>query len=226
MDNNLLTVAFVFLLAAAIAVPLAQRLGMGSVLGYLLAGIVIGPWGLSLISDVDAILHFAEFGVVLLLFLIGLELNPKKLLQMRRPIIVLGGSQVLATAVVIGAISVLVGLTLRQGVVIGVGLALSSTAIAMKIIEDQRLMRSETGQSGFAVLLFQDIAVIPMLAVIPALAGGSAGSWLDVLWMFVGIGVLLVGGHFLLRPLFRLVAVSGVTEIFTVTSLALVICIA
>ncbi|WP_025673246.1 glutathione-regulated potassium-efflux system protein KefB [Salinivibrio socompensis] len=226
MDNNLLAVAFVFLLAAAIAVPLAQRLGMGSVLGYLLAGIVIGPWGLSLISDVDAILHFAEFGVVLLLFLIGLELNPKKLLQMRRPIIVLGGSQVLATAVVIGAISVLAGLTLRQGVVIGVGLALSSTAIAMKIIEDQRLMRSETGRSGFAVLLSQDIAVIPMLAVIPALAGGSAGSWLDVLWMFVGIGVLLVGGHFLLRPLFRLVAVSGVTEIFTVTSLALVIGIA
>ncbi|ODP97893.1 glutathione-regulated potassium-efflux system protein KefB [Salinivibrio kushneri] len=226
MDNNLLSVAFVFLLAAVIAVPLAQRLGMGSVLGYLLAGIVIGPWGLGLVRDVDAILHFAEFGVVLLLFLIGLELNPKKLLQMRRPIIGLGGSQVVVTALFIGVICALVGLTLSQALVIGVGLALSSTAIAMKIIEDQRLMRSETGQAGFAVLLFQDIAVIPMLAMIPALAGGSAGSWLDVLWMFVGIGILLVGGHFLLRPLFRLVAMSGVTELFTVTSLALVIGIA
>ncbi|MPX90732.1 glutathione-regulated potassium-efflux system protein KefB [Salinivibrio sp. VYel1] len=226
MDNNLLSVAFVFLLAAVIAVPLAQRLGMGSVLGYLLAGIVIGPWGLGLVRDVDAILHFAEFGVVLLLFLIGLELNPKKLLQMRRPIIGLGGSQVVVTALFIGVICALVGLTLPQALVIGVGLALSSTAIAMKIIEDQRLMRSETGQAGFAVLLFQDIAVIPMLAMIPALAGGSAGSWLDVLWMFVGIGILLVGGHFLLRPLFRLVAMSGVTELFTVTSLALVIGIA
>ncbi|MPS32726.1 MULTISPECIES: glutathione-regulated potassium-efflux system protein KefB [unclassified Salinivibrio] len=226
MDNNLLSVAFVFLLAAVIAVPLAQRLGMGSVLGYLLAGIVIGPWGLGLVRDVDAILHFAEFGVVLLLFLIGLELNPKKLLQMRRPIIGLGGSQVVVTALFIGVICALAGLTLSQALVIGVGLALSSTAIAMKIIEDQRLMRSETGQAGFAVLLFQDIAVIPMLAMIPALAGGSAGSWLDVLWMFVGIGILLVGGHFLLRPLFRLVAMSGVTELFTVTSLALVIGIA
>ncbi|WBA11910.1 glutathione-regulated potassium-efflux system protein KefB [Salinivibrio kushneri] len=226
MDNNLLSVAFVFLLAAVIAVPLAQRLGMGSVLGYLLAGIVIGPWGLGLVRDVDAILHFAEFGVVLLLFLIGLELNPKKLLQMRRPIIGLGGSQVVVTALFIGVICVLAGLTLSQALVIGVGLALSSTAIAMKIIEDQRLMRSESGQAGFAILLFQDIAVIPMLAMIPALAGGSAGSWLDVLWMFVGIGVLLVGGHFLLRPLFRLVAMSGVTELFTVTSLALVIGIA
>ncbi|OOE74118.1 MULTISPECIES: glutathione-regulated potassium-efflux system protein KefB [Salinivibrio] len=226
MDNNLLSVAFVFLLAAVIAVPLAQRLGMGSVLGYLLAGIVIGPWGLGLVRDVDAILHFAEFGVVLLLFLIGLELNPKKLLQMRRPIIGLGGSQVVLTAFAIGVVCMMTGLTLSQSLVIGVGLALSSTAIAMKIIEDQRLMRSETGQSGFAVLLFQDIAVIPMLAMIPALAGGSAGSWLDVLWMFVGIGILLVGGHFLLRPLFRLVAMSGVTELFTVTSLALVIGIA
>lgn len=226
MDHSFLLIAFIFLLAAVIAVPLAQRLGMGSVLGYLVAGIVIGPWGLGLIDDVDSTLHFAEFGVVLLLFLIGLELNPKKLLKMWRPIIGLGGSQVVLTGVVIGALSVFAGLTLPQGVVIGAGLALSSTAIAMKIIEDQRLMRSETGQSGFAVLLFQDIAVIPILAVIPALAGGSAGSWFDVLWMFLGIGALLAGGHFFLRPIFRLIAMSGVTELFNVTALALVIGIA
>ncbi|PCE68695.1 glutathione-regulated potassium-efflux system protein KefB [Salinivibrio sp. YCSC6] len=226
MEHNLLSAAFIFLLAAVIAVPLAQRLGMGSVLGYLMAGIVIGPWGLGLISDVESILHFSEFGVVLLLFLIGLELNPKKLLQMRRPILGLGGSQVVVTTLVIGAVGVMFGLTERQGFIVGMAMALSSTAIAMKIMEDQRLMRSESGQAGFAILLFQDIAVIPMLAMMPALAGGSLGSWLDVLWMFMGIGALLVGGHFLLRPLFRLVVMSGVSELFNVAALALVIGIA
>ncbi|MCW8329668.1 glutathione-regulated potassium-efflux system protein KefB [Photobacterium sp. SDRW27] len=232
MASDVLSVSVVFLAAAVVAVPIAQRLGLGSVLGYLLAGIAIGPWGLRLISDVDAILHFSEFGVVLLLFLIGLELNPKKLWQMRRPILGLGGSQVVLTSAVITALMMAAGrvflpdLSWRDAVVVGMGLALSSTAIALRVIEEQSLDGSETGQSGFAVLLFQDIAVIPMLAVLPVLAGGGGGSWLDFAWMIGGIVALLVGGHFLLRPLFRWVVLSGVRELFNVAALLLVIGIA
>ncbi|MGR5147423.1 glutathione-regulated potassium-efflux system protein KefB [Photobacterium alginatilyticum] len=231
MASDVLSVSVVFLAAAVVAVPIAQRLGLGSVLGYLLAGIAIGPWGLRLISDVDAILHFSEFGVVLLLFLIGLELNPKKLWQMRKPILGLGGSQVVVTSIVIAAIVMacrpfLPDISWRDAAVVGMGLALSSTAIALRVIEEQNLDGSETGQSGFAVLLFQDIAVIPMLAVLPVLAGGGGGSWLDFAWMIGGILALLVGGHFLLRPLFRWVVLSGVRELFNVAALLLVIGIA
>ncbi|WP_305373783.1 glutathione-regulated potassium-efflux system protein KefB [Photobacterium leiognathi] len=231
MTNDFLVLSVVFLSAAIIAVPLAQKLGLGSVLGYLIAGIIIGPWGLALISDVDAILHFSEFGVVLLLFLIGLELNPKKLWQMRKPILGLGGSQVAITSIVIAGIvmsfaGLLPTITWRDAAVIGMGLALSSTAIALRVIEEQQLSGSETGQSGFAVLLFQDIAVIPMLALLPALAGGEGGSWNDAVWMLGGIALLLVGGHFLLRPLFRYVVMSGVRELFNVAALLLVLGIA
>ncbi|KJG36808.1 potassium transporter KefB [Photobacterium angustum] len=231
MSNDFLVLSVVFLAAAIIAVPLAQKLGLGSVLGYLIAGIAIGPWGLGLISDVDAILHFSEFGVVLLLFLIGLELNPKTLWQMRKPILGLGGGQVVITSgiiavVVMGLNGFLPSLTWRDSAVIGMGLALSSTAIALRVIEEQQLSGSETGQSGFAVLLFQDIAVIPMLALLPALAGGKGGSWNDAFWMLGGIAVLLVGGHFLLRPLFRYVVMSGVRELFNVAALLLVLGIA
>ncbi|MDO6499310.1 glutathione-regulated potassium-efflux system protein KefB [Photobacterium sanguinicancri] len=243
MANDFLSVSVIFLAAAVVAVPIAQRLGLGSVLGYLLAGIAIGPWGLGLISDVDAILHFSEFGVVLLLFLIGLELNPKKLWQMRKPILGLGGGQVVITSLVITAImmvgayglaliglraeiSWLVDIRWQDALVVGMGLALSSTAIALRVIEEQGLDGSETGQSGFAVLLFQDIAVIPMLAILPVLAGGGGGSWLDFAWMIGGIAALLIGGHFLLRPLFRWVVLSGVRELFNVAALLLVIGIA
>lgn len=231
MASDILSVSVVFLAAAVVAVPIAQRLGLGSVLGYLLAGIAIGPWGLRLIDDVDAILHFAEFGVVLLLFLIGLELNPKKLWQMRKPILGLGGSQVLISTLVIAAIvwacqAFFPAITWRDALVVGMGLALSSTAIALKVLEEQGLGGSETGQSGFAVLLFQDIAVIPMLAILPVLAGGGGGSWIDLLWMVGGITALLVGGHFLLRPLFRWVVMSGVRELFNVAALLLVVGIA
>jgi len=231
MANDVLSVTVIFLAAAVVAVPIAQRLGLGSVLGYLIAGIAIGPWGLGLISDVEAILHFSEFGVVLLLFLIGLELNPKKLWQMRSPILGLGGGQVLVTSLVIAGIvmafsSLMPSITWRDALVIGMGLALSSTAIALRVIEEKSLDGSETGQSSFSVLLFQDIAVIPMLAVLPILAGGGGGSWLDFAWMIGGIAALLVGGHFLLRPLFRWVVLSGVRELFNVAALLLVIGIA
>ncbi|MCD9552535.1 glutathione-regulated potassium-efflux system protein KefB [Photobacterium carnosum] len=231
MNNDFLLVMVIFLGAAIIAVPLAQRLGLGSVLGYLIAGIGIGPWGLGLISDVDAMLHFSEFGVVLLLFLIGLELNPKKLWQMRKPILGLGGSQVVITSIIIAAIAfgcsrLFPALGWRDAIVIGMGLALSSTAIALRVIDEQQLSGSETGQSGFAVLLFQDIAVIPMLALLPLLAGNAGGSWLDGVWMLSSIIIFLVAGHFLLRPLFRYVVMSGVRELFNVAALLLVVGIA
>ncbi len=226
MTGDFLQSGVIFLSAAVVAVPIAQRLGLGSVLGYLLAGVAIGPWGLGLISDVTEILHFAEFGVVLLLFLIGLELNPKKLWQMRTPILGLGGAQVLVTTLALAVISSFFGLTWQTSLVIGMGLALSSTAIALRVIEEQGLGGTETGQSGFAVLLFQDIAVIPMLALLPLLAGNTSGNWMDGLWMIVGVMALLVGGHFLIRPLFRYVVMSGVRELFTVAALLLVIGIA
>ncbi|MGY2574991.1 glutathione-regulated potassium-efflux system protein KefB [Vibrio sp. C8] len=224
--SDFLQSTVVFLTAAVVAVPLAQRAGLGSVLGYLLAGVIIGPWGLGLISDVEAIMHFAEFGVVLLLFLIGLELNPRKLWQMRGPILGLGGAQVVVTTAVIASLTSLLGIGWQSSLVIGMGLALSSTAIALRVIEERGLTRTETGQSGFAVLLFQDIAVIPMLALLPVLAGNTGGSWLDVVWMLCGIVGLLVGGHYLLSPLFRYIVLSGVRELFTVAALLLVIGIA
>ena len=226
LTNDFQQSSVIFLAAAVVAVPIAQRAGLGSVLGYLLAGVAIGPWGLGLISNVEAILHFSEFGVVLLLFLIGLELNPKKLWQMRAPILGLGGAQVLITTLIITAIACLFGLTWQTSLVIGMGLALSSTAIALRVIEERELGGKEAGQSGFAVLLFQDIAVIPMLAMLPLLAGNTGGSWADMLWMLGGVIGLLVGGHFLLRPLFRYVVMSGVRELFTVAALLLVIGIA
>ena len=220
---DLLEGSVVFLSAAVIVVPLAQRFGLGSVLGYLIAGIAIGPWGLGLISDVDSVMHFSEFGVVLLLFLIGLELNPKKLWQMRIPILGLGGAQVLVTTLVLSVIAHQLSISWQNSLVIGMGLALSSTAIALRVIDEQDLSGTETGQSGFAILLFQDIAVIPMLAMLPLLAGNVGGDWLDAVWMIGGVVGLLVGGHYLLRPIFRFVVMSRVRELFTVAALLLVI---
>lgn len=224
--SDLLQSGAVFLAAAVLTVPLAQRAGLGSVIGYLLAGVAIGPWGLGLINDVDAILHFAEFGVVLLLFLIGLELNPKKLWQMRIPILGLGGAQVIVTTSMLASIISLCGVDWRTSLVIGVGLAMSSTAIALRLLEEHDLSHSETGQTAFSVLLFQDIAVIPVLALMPLLAGNSAMTWLDGIWMLAGIVGLMVGGHYLLNPIFRYIILSGVRELFTISALLLVIGIA
>jgi len=226
LTNDFLQSSVIFLSAAVVAVPLAQRAGLGSVLGYLLAGVAIGPWGFGLISDVEEILHFSEFGVVLLLFLIGLELNPKKLWQMRGPILGLGGAQVVFTTILIALVANAFVDTWQTSLVIGMGLALSSTAIALRVIEERGLAGKEAGHSGFAVLLFQDIAVIPMLAILPLLAGSTGGGWQDALWMIGGVVGLFIGGHYLLRPLFRYVVMSGVRELFTVAALLLVIGIA
>lgn len=214
-----------FLFAAVVAVPLAARLGIGAVLGYLLAGIAIGPWGLRLISDVDEILHFSELGVVFLMFIIGLELNPNKLWQLRRPIFGIGAAQLLLSALILGGLLMLAQFSWRAALVGGVGLAMSSTAMALQLMRDKGMNRSESGQLGFSVLLFQDLAVIPAVALVPLLAGNGdehLSGWTVALKVAAFAGMLL-GGRYLLRPLFRFIAGSGVREVFTAATLLLVL---
>lgn len=233
--------AFVFLAAAVLVVPIAKRVGLGSVLGYLLAGVVIGPFGLRLLTDDGTIMHFAEFGVVMMLFLIGLELQPRMLWALRRPILGTGGAQVAVTALAIAGIAIGLGQPWQVGLAVGMALALSSTAIVLQTMSERGMMKTATGERSFSVLLFQDIAVIPILAVLPLLsiaapevagdaAGGhghgGGGGWLDTVKVVGAVGGIVLGGRFLMRPLFRAIAGSGVRELFTATSLLLVIGIA
>lgn len=223
---NLLTAGVIYLAAAVIAVPIAARLGIGAVLGYLLAGIAIGPWGIGLISDVAEILHFSELGVVFLMFIIGLELNPSKLWQLRRSIFGVGAAQVIFSAAILAGLLWLTHFSWQAAVIGGIGLAMSSTAMALQLMRDKGMNRNESGQLGFSVLLFQDLAVIPALALVPLLAGHDASHPTD--WIKIGMKVLafagmLVGGRFLLRPIFRFIAGSDVREIFTAAALLLVI---
>ncbi|WP_312981855.1 glutathione-regulated potassium-efflux system protein KefB [Atlantibacter sp.] len=223
--TDLLLAGVLFLFAAVVAVPLAARLGIGAVLGYLLAGIAIGPWGLGFISDVDEILHFSELGVVFLMFIIGLELNPAKLWQLRRSIFGVGAAQVLLSAGILAVLLILTKFSWQAAIVGGIGLAMSSTAMALQLMREKGMNRSESGQLGFSVLLFQDLAVIPALALVPLLAG-NADEHLD--WAKVGLKVLafagmLIGGRYLLRPVFRFIASSGVREVFTAATLLLVL---
>ncbi|MBF7957266.1 glutathione-regulated potassium-efflux system protein KefB [Rahnella victoriana] len=223
--SNIPTAILLFLFAAVVAVPLAQRLGIGAVLGYLLAGIAIGPWGLGFIRDVDEILHFSELGVVFLMFIIGLELNPGKLWALRRQIFGVGAGQVILTALVLGGLLYLTKFSWQAAVIGGIGLAMSSTAMALQLMRDKGMTRNEGGQLGFAVLLFQDIAVIPALALIPILAGGSEGSnnWEMIGLKVLAFGGMLIGGRYLLRPIFRLIVASGVREVFTAAALLVVL---
>ena len=167
---DLLLAGVLFLFSAVVAVPLAARLGIGAVLGYLLAGIAIGPWGLGFISDVDEILHFSELGVVFLMFIIGLELNPSKLWRLRSSIFGVGAAQVVLSAGILGGLLIVTGFSWQAAVVGGIGLAMSSTAMALQLMREKGMSRSESGQLGFSVLLFQDLAVIPALALVPLLA--------------------------------------------------------
>ncbi|MFL7840984.1 glutathione-regulated potassium-efflux system protein KefB [Raoultella ornithinolytica] len=222
---DLLLAGVLFLFSAVVAVPLAARLGIGAVLGYLLAGIAIGPWGLGFISDVDEILHFSELGVVFLMFIIGLELNPSKLWRLRSSIFGVGAAQVVLSAGILGGLLIVTGFSWQAAVVGGIGLAMSSTAMALQLMREKGMSRSESGQLGFSVLLFQDLAVIPALALVPLLAG-SGDDHLN--WVTVGLKVLafagmLIGGRFLLRPVFRFIAGSGVREVFTAATLLLVL---
>jgi len=226
--------SFIYLSAAVIAVPLSKAIGLGSIIGYLTAGIAIGPWGLGLVTNVEDILHFAEFGVVLMLFLVGLELEPKRLWSLRRPIFGWGSAQVLGCALLLAAVAMLLGVDWRTSLVAGLGLALSSTAIALQVMGERNLMRTGSGQSAFSILLFQDVAAIPILALLPLLGAAYASNEpaapvnaaQDALKIVAVIASIVLGGRLLLRPLFRWIARSNTPEIFTAAALLLVVGIA
>jgi len=218
----------IYLSAAVIAVPLFKKLRLGAVLGYLAAGIIIGPHALGLVSDVENILHFSELGVVLLLFIIGLELQPSRLWVLRKSVFGLGGAQVVVTAAVLGLIVYSLGLTPESALVAGLGLSLSSTAFVLQILAEKNQLTTRHGRASFAILLFQDLAVIPMLALIPLLAAkgitSSQGSpGFAVLKALALVAAVIIGGHYLLRPVFRAIAASRIQEVFTAAALLVVI---
>jgi glutathione-regulated potassium-efflux system ancillary protein KefC len=230
-SHGLIFNALVYLAAAVIAVPLAKRLGLGSVLGYLIAGICIGPWGIGLITNAQDILHFAEFGVVLLLFLIGLELNPRRLWTMRKPIIGVGGLQVSLTTLVLFGIAMFLQWDWKTALVASFALSLSSTAIALQILTEKNLLGTPAGATGFSILLMQDIVVIPVLAILPLLAlqpvtQSETSTLATSLEVTVTIIAIIFGGRYLMRPVFRFIAGSHSREIFTAFSLLLVLGIA
>ncbi|HLM73392.1 MAG TPA: monovalent cation:proton antiporter-2 (CPA2) family protein, partial [Polyangiaceae bacterium] len=236
MHGNMLAQAFIYLLAAIVMVPIAKRLGLGSVLGYLLAGVALGPFALGLIGKEGAdVMHFAEFGVVMMLFLVGLELKPELLWRLRRPILGLGGLQVVGTSIAFAGAALAVGHGARPAVAVGLIFAGSSTAIALQSLAEKGLLKSEGGQAAFSVLLFQDIAVIPMLALFPLLAApGAPGAaaapgrpgWQQALLVLGAVVVIVVGGRYVMRPVFRFLAETRLREVFTAAALALVIGIA
>ncbi|MGN6703466.1 MAG: glutathione-regulated potassium-efflux system protein KefC [Burkholderiaceae bacterium] len=231
MEHSLLSNALVYLAAAVLAVPIASRFGLGAVLGYLIAGMAIGPWGLRLITQVGDILHFSEFGVVLLLFLIGLELEPSRLWTMRRQIFGWGGAQVLGVTAVLTIAAIALGVGWKTALIAALGLSLSSTAIAMATLEERNLTATPAGRAGFSILLFQDIAAIPMIAIVPLLGVAQAVDhgqpWHMVAARTVGVlAALVVAGRFLVRPVLRRIARTGLREIFTAFALLLVIAIA
>ncbi|KEO91093.1 potassium transporter [Erythrobacter longus] len=251
MTESLL-LATILLAVGVIAVPIASRLGLGSVLGYLIAGMAISPALDVLGVDVVSLQHFAEFGVVMMLFLIGLELEPKKLWDLRVRLLGLGGSQVLLTVLIMASYALMVGEAWQTALAVGMILALSSTAIILQTLDEKGLMKTEGGQSSFSVLLFQDIAVIPMLALIPLLAlpelaGEAAGvsgehggdshggginileglpTWASGLATLAAIAFVALAGNYLTRPLFRFIAMAGLRELFTATALLVVVGIA
>lgn len=244
-----LLLAFIFLVAGVISVPIASRLGLGSVLGYLLAGIIISPLLTILSVDITSLQHYAELGVVLMLFLVGLELNPKKLWALKAKLLGLGGGQVALTAIAIMGVGLLLNQEWRTSLAIGLVLALSSTAIVIQTLTEKGLMKSDGGQSSFSVLLAQDIIVIPMLALIPLLATpeliealqqstqvadseshsestsflAHLETWQTTLLTLGAIALVIFGGHFLTTPIFRFIAVAQLRELFTATALMFVI---
>ena len=240
MFSEIFAQAIVYLAAAVVAVPIAKRLGLGSALGYILAGIVIGPFVLGLVGEEGAdVKHFAEFGVVLMLFLVGLELEPAVLWRMRGPILGLGGSQVALTTIVIGLVAYALGLEWQSALAIGLILSLSSTAIVLQTLKEKGWMQTDAGKGGFSVLLFQDVAVIPILVVIPFLTlpglgseaivdAGHGGSidrpgWLQALLVFGSVSAIIIAGRYLMRPIFRWIAETRSHELFIATALTLVV---
>ena len=242
MNNATLFDIFVFLVAACVVVPLASRFKLGSVLGYLAGGIAIGPFGLGLIDNSESVMHFAEFGVVMMLFIIGLELEPAVLWKLRRSILGLGTLQVVLTTAAFGGIGVMLGYSWQLSVAVGMALSLSSTALVIQMLQEKNLMNTQVGQSSFAVLLFQDIAVIPFLVLIPLLAPNQDAptqtaahhtsiistfpAWGKALAVILAIATIILVGRYLLYYLFREVARTRLREVFVALSLALVVGVA
>ncbi len=237
-ESNFLLQSTVFLAAAVICVPVAKRLGLGSVLGYLIAGILIGPYVIGFIgNEGEDIMHFAEFGVVIMLFLVGLELEPQKLWRLRKQILGVGMSQVLVTATIIFGVGIILGLIWQSALAVALALSLSSTAIVLQTLNEKGLMESEGGQNSFSVLLFQDIAVIPILAVLPLLAVrevitedhtiiGDLPVGLQTLAVLAAVAIVILVGRFLVVPTLRIIARSRVRELFMGTALLIVVSIA
>ncbi|EPA1353456.1 glutathione-regulated potassium-efflux system protein [Escherichia coli] len=227
MDSHTLIQALIYLGSAALIVPIAVRLGLGSVLGYLIAGCIIGPWGLRLVTDAESILHFAEIGVVLMLFIIGLELDPQRLWKLRAAVFGGGALQMVICGGLLGLFCMLLGLRWQVAELIGMTLALSSTAIAMQAMNERNLMVTQMGRSAFAVLLFQDIAAIPLVAMIPLLAASSASTTmgafaLSALKVAGALALVVLLGRYVTRPALRFVARSGLREVFSAVALFLV----
>ena len=224
--GNWLLGPLVYLAAAVLAVPLARLLGLGAIIGYLVAGIAIGPWGLALVTDTQQILSFAEFGVVLMLFLVGLELDPKRLWSLRKPIFGWGSVQLFGSATLLFGAAWLAGVAWPLALVGALGLAMSSTAIGLAVLAERNLLATSSGQSILAVALLQDVAAIPILAVVPTLAisgAHAAGGWSGVARAIGVVAVIVLGGRLALRPALRWIAGSKTPEIFTAASLLLVV---
>jgi monovalent cation:H+ antiporter-2, CPA2 family len=245
MDHSFFSTALVFLTAAVVFVPLAKKTGLGSVLGYLIAGVIIGPFVMGFVGkEGQDIMHFAEFGVVMMLFLIGLELEPELLWKLRKSILGLGGLQVVLTTIVIAGVAMLFNFVWQQALALGMILALSSTAIVLQTLSEKGLMKTSAGQSAFSVLLFQDIAVIPMLALFPLLATMGNGrqevadphaaktwvdgypGWLHALIVLGIIAAIIAAGRIAVRPLLRIIAKTNMREIFTASALLIIVGIA
>jgi glutathione-regulated potassium-efflux system ancillary protein KefC/glutathione-regulated potassium-efflux system protein KefB len=231
----------VYLAAGVVSVPIAKRLGLGSVLGYLIAGLLIGPFLLDLVGEADDVMRFAEFGVVILLFLIGLEVRPALLWQMRTTIFGLGAAQLLGTAALVTGAALIFGLDWRVGAAVGLILAMSSTAIVLQSLEEKGLRQCPVGESAFGVLLFQDLAVIPLFALLPLLApigmpttaAAHAESmlaflpgWAQALAQLAAVAAVVMGGRYLTRPMVRFFAAARLSEIFTASALLLVVVVA
>ncbi|MEO8835466.1 MAG: monovalent cation:proton antiporter-2 (CPA2) family protein, partial [Caldimonas sp.] len=227
--SNWLTGSLVYLAAAVLAVPISRFLGLGSIIGYLGAGILIGPWGLKLVTRPEDILQVAEFGVVLMLFLVGLELEPQRLWSLRKPIFGWGSVQLVGSATLLALGALACGVDWRLAIVAALGLAMSSTAIGLGVLAERNIMGTTSGEAVLSVALLQDIAAIPILALLPFLAvatgvhGGESGGWLGPAKAIGTIVVIIVGGRLLLRPALRWTARSDTPEIFTAASLLLVV---
>lgn len=221
---RILEQAAIFMLIAVLLVPLFQRFRLGAVLGYLAAGVVVGPWGFGVVSEVESTLHFAEFGVVLLLFLIGLELEPARLWALRRPVFGSGGAQVGVTGLVLAGAGMAFGLSWQAAVIAGFAGAMSSTALVLSALAEKGQLGQPHGRDSFAVLLFQDMAVIPLLALLPLLGGEASGAnWVSAAKGVAAIAIVIIGGRVVVHPLLKFIATHGSREVFTAASLLVVI---